>query len=60
LVFRTRIVRPEEEALNEVRYHLTNDGTVLVAEEHFGGATQHYHNRWVFAKDDDGVRPAGA
>jgi len=61
LVFRTRIVRPgEDEATNEVRYRLGQDGTALVADEHFASTTQHYDNRWVFGKDEPGARPAGA
>lgn len=58
LVFRTRIARPEEEAMNVVRYSLQADGAVLVAEEQFESATQRYKNYWVFAQDDGGVRPA--
>jgi hypothetical protein len=61
LVFRTRIVQPEgEEATNVVRYHLAEDGAVLVAEERFVSATQRYANRWVFGKDEGGARGAGA
>lgn len=60
LVFRTRIARPEGEATNVVRYHLAENGIVLVAEEHFESATQRYDNRWVFGKYEAGVRHAGA
>jgi hypothetical protein len=64
LVFRTRIVRPEEEeeeeATNVVRYRLAAEGAVLVADEHFESATQRYDNRWVFEKDGGGGQTAAA
>ena len=38
------------ESTNEVRYHLNEDGTILVADESFRGPEQRYDNRWVFAR----------
>jgi hypothetical protein len=57
LVFRTRIVRPEEEAMNVVCYHLEDHGTVLVADERFDSASRSYKNRWVFEKSESGPQP---
>jgi hypothetical protein len=50
LVFVTRIVAPQGEALNTVRYQLVENGQLLKAEEKFRGPRLKYDNLWVFEK----------
>ena len=52
LIFSATIVGPEGRSTNEVRYHLDEDGTLLLADERFSGAAMRYENHWVFRKDD--------
>lgn len=52
LVLRTTIRRQGELATNLLRYHLEDDGAVLVAEESYRSSSQSYDNRWVFRKDE--------
>ena len=51
LVFRTRIVRGGEEAINLVRYRLEPGGNTLVADESFRSSSQNYDNRWVLTRE---------
>lgn len=51
LVFTTRVVQGEHEAVNLVRYRLDEDGSTLVAEEKLRSPDQGYENRWVFKKE---------
>lgn len=50
LVFATRIVAPQGEATNIVRYSLREGGRLLQAEEKFRGPVLSYDNLWVFEK----------
>lgn len=48
LVFDTTLNRNGEPATNTVRYQLSNDGQVLLAEERFRSDSLNYDNRWAF------------
>ncbi len=50
LVFFTRIVTPQGEATNRVRYRLLENGRILRAEEKFVGPGLKYENVWVFVR----------
>ena len=50
LVFRTRLLLPDEEATNVVHYTLLDDGQTLLAEETFQGKSLKHHNLWLFDK----------
>ncbi|NIM10593.1 MAG: hypothetical protein GTO45_01255 [Candidatus Aminicenantes bacterium] len=50
LVFVTRIIAPQGEAVNTVYYRLLEKGQVLQAEESFRGPRFSYDNLWVFEK----------
>jgi hypothetical protein len=52
LVFVTRIVAPQGEATNTVRYQLLENGRILKAEEKFRGPRLEYDNVWVFEKQE--------
>ena len=50
LVYATRIVLPQAEAINVVRYRLAANGRELRAEEQFRGPKLSYDNLWVLDK----------
>ena len=52
LVYFTRIVAPQGEATNTVRYRLRDGGRVLEAAESFRGPKLSYDNLWVLDKKD--------
>ena len=51
LVFITRIIAPQGEATNIVRYRLKDSGRTLEAEEQFRGPRLKYDNLWVLDKN---------
>jgi hypothetical protein len=50
LVAESRIVSPEGEATNVVRYRLLEDGRTLEASESFRGPRQGYDNLWILRR----------
>jgi hypothetical protein len=52
LVFVTRIIAPQREGTNTVRYQLDENGTILKADEKFRGPRLKYDNVWVFEKQE--------
>jgi hypothetical protein len=52
LVVSTRIVIPQGEAINVVRYTLTDGGRTLQADEQFRAPKRQYDNRWIFEKQE--------
>jgi hypothetical protein len=48
LVFDTTLNRNAKPATNSVRYKLSDDGQVLLAEERFRSDSLNYDNRWAF------------
>ncbi len=50
LVYQVRMVAPQGEATNVVRYTLEQDGRVLRAEEVFRGPRLSYRNVWIFER----------
>jgi hypothetical protein len=53
LVFVTRMVAPQSEAINVVHYRLLEDGRELRADEQFRGPKLSYDNVWVLEKRPD-------
>jgi RimJ/RimL family protein N-acetyltransferase len=47
LVFDTRLLRTGEEATNVVRYSLSRDGELFLAEERFRSGSLNYDNTWL-------------
>lgn len=50
LVFATRIIAPQGEATNTVRYGLIDEDRTLQAEEQFRGPRLKYDNIWILEK----------
>jgi len=50
LVFVTKIIAPQGEATNTVRYCLIDEGRTLQAEEQFRGPRLKYDNLWILEK----------
>jgi len=50
LVFDSRLDRQGEQATNIVRYRLSDEGQIFIAEEQFRSREHNHDNRWVFDK----------
>ena len=50
LLFDSTLEREGEQATNIVRYQLSDDGQMFIAEERFRGREHSYENTWVFDK----------
>jgi hypothetical protein len=57
LVFESRVVREGGEGTNVVKYSLSPDGLMLVANERFEGPALKYENAWIFLRAPTGKNP---
>ena len=50
LILDSEIISSNETGSNVVRYSLTDNGTIFIAEEHYKSKSHSHINRWVFNK----------